>query len=78
MIFQEKCFPYYILITDQMSLSDCLYFLRFWAICVLQLLVNQDVTSQILKLTLFLIKPFLYINQKSRQKVKYYEKEKRF
>ena len=30
---------------DQISLSGYLYFLRYWAICVLQLLVNQVVTS---------------------------------
>ena len=29
MIFQEKCFSYYILLTDQISMSDCLYFLRY-------------------------------------------------
>ena len=29
MIFQEKCFPFYTLLTDQMSLPDCLYFLRY-------------------------------------------------
>ena len=33
-------------------LSGCLYFVRYWTICVLQLLVNQVVTSWILKLTL--------------------------
>ena len=49
--FQQKCFSSYILLTDQISLSGCLYLLRYWAICVLQLLVNQIVTSQILKLT---------------------------
>ena len=34
-IFEEKCFSPYILLSDQISLSDCLYFLRYWAICVL-------------------------------------------
>ena len=33
------------LLTDQISLSDCFYILRYWAICVLQLIVNQAVTS---------------------------------
>ena len=42
----------YILLIDQISLSGCLYFQRYWAICVLQLFVNQVVTSGILKLTL--------------------------
>ena len=43
--FQEKYFSCYILLTDQISLSDCLYFSRYRAICVLQLFVNQAVTS---------------------------------
>ena len=29
MIFQEKCFSCYILLTDKISLPDCLYFLRY-------------------------------------------------
>ena len=43
--FQQKCFSNYILLPDQISLSECLYFLRYWEICVLQLFVNQVVTS---------------------------------
>ena len=50
--FQRKCSSCYILLTDQISLPSCLYFLRYWAICVLQLFVNQVVMSWILKLTL--------------------------
>ena len=50
MTFQQKYSTYYILLTDQISLSG--YFLRYWAICVLQLFVNEVVTSWILKLTL--------------------------
>ena len=42
--FQEKCFSCYILLTDQISLFDCLYFSRYWAICALQLFVNQAAT----------------------------------
>ena len=38
--FQEKCFSRYILLTDQISLPECPYFLRYWSICVLQLFVN--------------------------------------
>ena len=41
-----------ILLTDQISLFECLYFFRYWAISVLQLFVNQAETSKILKLTL--------------------------
>ena len=47
MIFQEKCGSCYILPTDHISLPDCLYFLRYWSKCVLQLFVNLVVTSQI-------------------------------
>ena len=39
--FQKKCFSDYILLADQISLSDCLYFLRYWAIYLLQLFVSQ-------------------------------------
>ena len=38
-------FSCYILLTDQISLSDCLCFSRYWAICTLQLFFNQAVTS---------------------------------
>ena len=37
MILKEKCFSCYIILIDQISLSDCLYFLNYWAISVLQL-----------------------------------------
>ena len=52
MIFEEKYFWSYILLPDQISLSDSLYFVRYWAICVLQLFFYQFVTPWILKLTL--------------------------
>ena len=51
MIFQEKSFSCYILLTEQTSLSDCPYFSRYWATCVLQLFVNLAMTSSNLKLT---------------------------
>ena len=37
MIFEEKYFSCYILLTDQFSLPDCLYFSRHLAICLLRL-----------------------------------------
>ena len=77
MIFLEKIFSYCILLTDQIPLSDCLYFSRYWEICVLQLFVNQAVTPQNLKLN-FLFKPFRYMTKKSRQKLEYLENEKSF
>ena len=45
MMLQVKCFSSYILLTDQISLSDCLYFLSYWSKCVLQFFVNQVVMS---------------------------------
>ena len=60
--------------TDQVSMSDCLYFSRYWAICVLQLFVNQAVTSKKCEI----IKLFCYMTKKSRQKLKYLDKEKSF
>ena len=50
--FREECFSYDILLSDQILLSYCLYFSRYWTICVLQLFVKQAVSSQNLKLTL--------------------------
>ena len=47
-----KCSSCYILLSDQISLLGCLYFLKYWAICVLQFFVNQVMTSWILKLSL--------------------------
>ena len=32
--FEEKYFPCYILLTDQIPLSGCLYFVRYWEISV--------------------------------------------
>ena len=29
-----KCFSRYILLTCQVSLSDCFYFLRYWAVAI--------------------------------------------
>ena len=40
--FSRKMFLilYSINLTDQTSLPDCLYFLKYWSICALQLLLN--------------------------------------
>ena len=43
--FLRKCFSCYILLTDQMSSSDYLYFLRYWGIRVLQVFVSHVVTA---------------------------------
>ena len=74
MIFQEKCFSCYALLTDQISLPDCLHFLWYWSICVLQ---GCDVINFEIDL-LFLIKQFFETTEISRQKFKYLENEKSF
>ena len=77
--FKEKYFSCYILLTDHVLLSGCFYFLRYWAICVLQLFVDQFMTSWILKLTLsFWSSRFFFMTKKSWQKLKYLENEKSF
>ena len=43
--FSRKMFLCYMLLSDQIPLSGYLYFSRYWAIGVLQLFVNQTVTS---------------------------------
>ena len=45
MVFEEKYISCYILLPDQVSLSCCLYFVRYSTMCVLQLFVNQVMTS---------------------------------
>ena len=78
-IFQQKCSLCYMLIIDQISLSSCLYFLNYWAICVLQLFINQVVTSQILKLNdLSNQAIFIHDQKNSRKRFKYLENEKSF
>ena len=58
MIFEEKYSSYYILLPDQVSLSGCRYFVRYWAICVLKLFLNQVATSH-LETKKFRNKPYL-------------------
>ena len=44
LIFEEKYFSCYILLIDQISLSGCLYFVRYWSICqyLIKLLANHS------------------------------------
>ena len=44
---------HYIPLPNQISLPNYFYFLRYCLIRVLQLFVSQDVTSNVLKLTLY-------------------------
>ena len=67
---------YYLLLTDQISLSDCLYFLDNMYIAIVCFL-GCDVKIFEINL-IFLIKPFLYMIKKLRQEFKYLENENRF
>ena len=42
--FSKKCFSSYILLTDQISLSECLCFLKYWLIYILQLFVTPGLS----------------------------------
>ena len=76
---RKKYFSCYILLIEQISLSGCLYFVRYSAICLLKLLLNQVVTSWILKLPLsFYSSCFSYMTKMSWQNLIYLEKEKSF
>ena len=55
-----------------------LYLSKCWAICVLQLFVNQAVTSSRLKLTLFFLSSRFATWPKIQDKNKYLENEKSF
>ena len=66
----------YILLTDQILLSDCIYFLRYWVICLLYFFVVKSVTSYIFKLTIVFLS--CYLTKKSGQKYKYLKNEKSF
>ena len=45
-IFQEKGFSCYIIPNDQISFFEYHYSLRYYAICLFQLFISQDVMSQ--------------------------------
>ena len=69
MIFEEKYFSCYILLTDQMSLSGCLYFVRYWEYmyfnCLLTRLWHLNFEINLI----FLIKLFLLHDQKVKTKI---------
>ena len=53
LFFEEKYTSRFIILIDQISFPGCLYFVRYWAICLIQLFVNQVVTSWVLWWWLF-------------------------
>ena len=73
MIFKEKCFSRFILLTNKISLSHCLRL--FWDFFFEQYVDSIvcfpgcDVINLEIKL-IFLIKPFFYMTEKPRQKLK--------
>ena len=76
----KKCFSFYILLIDQISLLDCLYFLRYWSICVLSFIVcflGCGVTNFEINL-IFLLKQLFRMTKTLRQKNKYFENKKSF
>ena len=78
MIFQVKCFSFYILLTDQVLLSDFTsYILGNMCIAVYYFQGCDVINFEINRI--FLMKPFFCKTKKtSRQKIKYLEKEKSF
>ena len=70
--FWRKIFLIYIQLTDQISLSCYLCFLRYWTrFIVIICFPTEDVIN-----FSFLIKPFSYITKKSGQKFKFLKNEK--
>ena len=57
---------------DQILMSGYLYYVRYWAICELELFFNQVATSWVLMLTLsFNSNLFFYKTKELRQNFKY-------
>ena len=74
MIFWDKYFSFYLLLTDQMLLSDCLYFLRYWII-IISFPVDDVINFET---NLSFLSRFLTWPEKSGQKFKYLKNEKSF
>ena len=76
--FQEKCLSCYILLSDQISLSDSFYFLRYWKKCIVIICCPLcDVINFEINLS-FHIKLFFYITKESGHKFKYLKNGKSF
>ena len=65
MIFKENYFSCYIFLTDQIFLSEFLDFLKYWPICVLQIVYFPGCNVINFEIILFfLIKLFFYMIKK--------------
>ena len=68
MIFQKKCFSCYILLTDQISLSDCIYFLEILGNMSIAIICFPGCAVINFEINLiFLIKPFFCMTKKSKK-----------
>ena len=72
MVFQEKYFSCYILLKDKIYLSDCLYFMGYWAIYVYWNYLLSSLWRLSFEINLsFLIKLFSYMTKKLEKLMKY-------
>ena len=79
MIFQEKWFTCCILLTEQLSLSDCLYFSR--SLAIYKFTMNCKPGCDVIRFEIkiiFQIKLFCYMTKKPWQKFNYLENKKKF
>ena len=79
MLFEEKCFSHYILLTNPIPVFDHLDLLRYWVdmfvliiCCPVCDVINFEINYS------FVTKSFFYITKKSRQKCEYVKNEKSF
>ena len=64
MVFEEKYFSSYVLLSDQFILEDCFHFMRYWAMCVCcNYLLTRLWTLNFEINVIFLIKSFLLHDQ---------------
>ena len=79
MIFPEKCFSYYFLLTDQISLSEFPLFLEILDnICIAIVYFPGCDVIYFETNVIFLIKLFFYMTKNSKEKFKYLENGKSF
>ena len=71
---KKKYFSYYIVLPDQISLSGCLYFARYWAIPVLYCLLTTLWSHKSESNPICLMRPFFLHDKKSRQIFKHLDK----
>ena len=79
MIFQVERLSCHILLTDEISLSDYLYVLRYYGNMYIAIVCFPGCDAINFEINLVsLIKTFFYMVKKSRQKFKYLDNKKSF